>query len=118
MRAGTTPASGANWSILGWPGLLIPEEYGGQGGTFLDMTVIAEEAGKALVPGPFFAAALLGAPIVIEGGSEAQKKELLPKMAKGEYIATVAIAEAAGTFRRGRNRIEGRQEGRRLYALR
>src|ERR1700719_5285696 len=69
---------------LGWPGLLIPEEYGGQGGTFLDMTVIAEEAGKALVPGPFFAAALLGAPIVIESFSEAQKKELLPKMAKGE----------------------------------
>jgi alkylation response protein AidB-like acyl-CoA dehydrogenase len=86
---------------LGWPGLLIPEEYGGQGGTFLDMTVIAEEAGKALVPGPFFAAALLGVPIVIEGGSDAQKKELLPKMAKGEYIATVAIAEAAGRFDAG-----------------
>ena len=83
---------------LGWPGLLIPEEYGGQGGTFLDMTVIAEEAGKALVPGPFFAAALLGVPVVIEGGSEAQKKELLPKMARGEHIATVAIAEAAGRF--------------------
>jgi alkylation response protein AidB-like acyl-CoA dehydrogenase len=86
---------------LGWPGLLIPEEYGGQGGTFLDMTVIAEEAGKALVPGPFFAAALLGAPIVIEGGSDAQKKELLPRMARGEYIATVAIAEAAGRFDAG-----------------
>ena len=46
---------------LGWPALLIPEEYGGQGGSFLDMTVIAEEAGKALVPGPFFTSALLGA---------------------------------------------------------
>ena len=103
---------------LGWPGLLIPEEYGGQGGTFLDMTVIAEEAGKALVPGPFFAAALLGAPIVIEGGSDAQKKELLPKMAKGEYIATVAIAEAAGRFDAGGIEIEGGQEGRRLHAHR
>ena len=102
---------------LGWPGLLIPEEYGGQGGTFLDMTVIAEEAGKALVPGPFFAAALLGAPIVIEGGSDAQKKELLPKMAKGEYIATVAIAEAAGRFDAGGIELKAGQEGRRLYAL-
>jgi len=96
---------------LGWPGLLIPEEYGGQGGTFLDMTVIAEEAGKALVPGPFFAAALLGAPIVIEGGSEAQKKELLPKMAKGEYIATVAIAEASGRFDAGGIELKAGKKG-------
>jgi alkylation response protein AidB-like acyl-CoA dehydrogenase len=83
---------------LGWPGLLIPEEYGGQGGTFLDMTVIAEEAGKALIPGPFFTSALLAAPILIEGGSAEQKKEVLPRMAKGEFIGTVAIAEAAGRF--------------------
>ena len=103
---------------LGWPGLLIPEEYGGQGGTFLDMTVIAEEAGKALVPGPFFAAALLGAPIVIEGGSDAQKKELLPKMAKGEYHRDRRDRRGRGPFRRGRNRAEGEQEGRRLHAHR
>ena len=64
---------------LGWPGLLIPEEFGGQGGSFLDLTVIAEEAGKALLPGPFFAAAMLGAPALIEGGSDAQKKEFLPQ---------------------------------------
>ena len=83
---------------LGWPGLLIPEEYGGQGGTFLDMTVIAEEAGKALIPGPFFTSALLAAPILIEGGSDEQKKNVLPRMAKGEFIGTVAIAEAAGRF--------------------
>jgi alkylation response protein AidB-like acyl-CoA dehydrogenase len=96
---------------LGWPGLLIPEEYGGQGGSFLDMTVIAEEAGKSLIPGPFFAAALLGAPIVIEGGSDAQKKQLLPKMAKGEYIATVAIAEAAGRFDAGGIELRAEKKG-------
>ncbi|HTW89199.1 MAG TPA: acyl-CoA dehydrogenase family protein [Candidatus Binataceae bacterium] len=83
---------------LGWPGLLIPESYGGQGGTFLDMTVILEEAGKALVPGPFFTAAILGAMATVEGGSEALKKAVLPKMAAGEFIGTLAIAEAAGRF--------------------
>lgn len=83
---------------LGWPGMLIPQNYGGQGGTFLDMTVVIEEAGKALLPGPFFTAAILGAPLLIEGGSEAQKKELLPKMATGECIATLALAEASGRF--------------------
>jgi alkylation response protein AidB-like acyl-CoA dehydrogenase len=83
---------------LGWPGLLIPESYGGQGGSFLDMTVIVEEAGKALVPGPLFTSALLAAPLVIEGGSDELKKNILPRMAKGEFIGTVAIAEAAGRF--------------------
>jgi alkylation response protein AidB-like acyl-CoA dehydrogenase len=83
---------------LGWPGLLIPEQYGGQGGSFLDMTVIAEEAGKALVPGPFFTAALLGAPLAIEGGTEEQKKDILPRMAKGEFIGTLALAESSGRF--------------------
>jgi len=96
---------------LGWPGLLIPEEFGGQGGTFLDMTVIAEEAGKALVPGPFFATALLGVPALIEGGSDAQKKELLPKIAAGKFIPTVAIAEAAGRFDAGGIELQATKKG-------
>ena len=83
---------------LGWPGLLIPENYGGQGGSFLDMTVVVEEAGKTLLPGPFFTSALIGVPLLIEGGSEDQKKTYLPKMAAGEFIGTLAIAEAAGRF--------------------
>ena len=101
MMADDTAHDKAFWKKLvelGWPGLLIPENYGGQGGTFLDMTVVVEEAGKALLPGPFFTAALVGAPLLIEGGSEAQKKELLPKMAAGDCIATLALAEAAGRF--------------------
>ena len=121
MMADETAHDAAFWRKLvdlGWPGLLIPEEYGGQGGSFLDMTVIAEEAGKALVPGPFFAAALLGVPLVIEGGSDAQKKELLPKMAKGEFIATVAIAEAAGRFDAGGIELKASKKRHRLHAHR
>jgi len=101
MMAGATAHDPAFWKKLvelGWPGLLIPEEYGGQGGTFLDMTVVIEECGKALVPGPFFAHALLAVPITVEGGSNDLKKNYLPRMAKGEFIGTVAIAEAAGRF--------------------
>jgi alkylation response protein AidB-like acyl-CoA dehydrogenase len=80
---------------LGWPGLLIPEQYGGQAGTFLDMTVIAEEAGKALIPGPFFTAAMLGVPTFIEGGSDAQKTEFLPKMAEGKLPKRPAVSTRA-----------------------
>jgi len=99
MMADATAHDPAVWQKLvgqGGPGLLIPEQYGGTNGAFLDMTVIVEEMGKALLPGPFFAAALLGAPAFIEGASEAQKKEFLPKMAEGKFIATAALAEAAG----------------------
>jgi alkylation response protein AidB-like acyl-CoA dehydrogenase len=101
MMADATAHDAGFWKKLvdlGWPGLLIPENYGGQGGSFLDMTVVVEEAGKALVPGPFFTTALLGAPLVIAGGSDDLKKNILPRMAKGEFIGTVAIAEAAGRF--------------------
>jgi alkylation response protein AidB-like acyl-CoA dehydrogenase len=114
MMADPTAHDGQFWRKivdLGWPGLLIPEQYGGQGGTFLDMTVIAEEVGKALIPGPFFASALLGVPIVMEGGSEKQMSELLPKMAKGEYIATVAIAEASGRFDAGGVELKAAKKG-------
>jgi len=92
------PAFWKKLTDLGWPGLLIPESYGGQGGSFLDMTVILEEAGKALVPGPFFTSAILGAMATVEGGSEELKRVVLPKMAAGEFIGTLAIAEAAGRF--------------------
>jgi alkylation response protein AidB-like acyl-CoA dehydrogenase len=96
---------------LGWPGLLIPEEFGGQGGTFLDLTVIAEEAGKALLPGPFFASTMLGAPVFLEGGSDAQKKEFLPKIAEGKFIPAVAIAEAAGRFDAGGIELQAIKKG-------
>jgi len=96
---------------LGWPGMLVPEQYGGTAGTFLDLTVIMEEAGKALVPVPFFATALLGVPLIVEGGSEAQKKELLPKLAAGELLATVAIAEPAGRFDAGGIALKAEKKG-------
>lgn len=114
MMADATAHDPAFWQKLvgqGWPGLLIPEQYGGTNGAFLDMTVIVEEMGKALLPGPFFAAALLGAPTFIEGASEAQKKEFLPKMAEGKFIATIALAEAAGRFDAGGIELKATKKG-------
>jgi alkylation response protein AidB-like acyl-CoA dehydrogenase len=114
MMADATAHEAGFWQKLvgqGWPGLLIPEQYGGANGTFLDMTVIVEEMGKAIIPGPFFAAALLGVPAFIEGGSDAQKNEFLPKMAEGKFIATVAIAEAAGRFDAGGIELKATKKG-------
>ena len=80
---------------LGWMGIAIPEQYGGQGMTYVDLAVLLEEMGRALVPGPFFASVCLAAPLLVDAGSEAQKEALLPGIASGERNATVAYTEAA-----------------------
>tara|TARA_B100000700_G_C15061516_1_gene866247 strand:- start:6575 stop:7711 length:1137 start_codon:yes stop_codon:yes gene_type:complete len=82
----------------GWQGLLIPEEHGGAGFDFLDLCVLLEEFGRALVPGPFMSSVLGGAVPIIEAGSEDQKKEYLPKIASGEAIFTLGLTEPSARF--------------------
>jgi alkylation response protein AidB-like acyl-CoA dehydrogenase len=82
---------------LGWTGLGIPEAYGGVG-TFLDLVVVLEEAGRALLPGPFFSTMGLAVPALLEAGSEAQKQAALGRIVAGEARATVAFSEPAGRW--------------------
>ena len=82
---------------LGWTALGIPEEYGGVG-TFLDLAVVLEEAGRALLPGPFFATMGLAVPALLEAGTGPQKKNVLGRIASGEARATVALTEPAGRW--------------------
>jgi alkylation response protein AidB-like acyl-CoA dehydrogenase len=84
-------------SALGWTALGIPEEYGGVG-SFLDLVVVLEEAGRALLPGPFFATMGLAVPALIEAGTEAQKKEALGAIAEGSARATLAFTERSGRW--------------------
>jgi alkylation response protein AidB-like acyl-CoA dehydrogenase len=83
---------------LGWLGLAFPEEYGGQGLGFVDLTVILEEMGAVLLPSPFFASVLLAGQTILIGGSETQKKTYLPHIADGSLIATLAMTEPSGRF--------------------
>src|SRR5262249_61838193 len=82
----------------GWVGMMVPEEVGGRGGSFLDLVVILEETGKSLLPGPFFATALLGSTTILAGGSAAQKSAVLPKVVEGNHILTLAMAEKSGRY--------------------
>jgi alkylation response protein AidB-like acyl-CoA dehydrogenase len=82
---------------LGWTSLGIPEQYGGVG-TFLDLVVVLEEAGRALLPGPFFATMALAVPTLVEAGTEAQKKEVLGAIAEGTARATLAFTEPSGRW--------------------
>lgn len=91
------PALWKKVADLGWTALGIPEAYGGVG-SFLDLAVVLEEAGRALLPGPFFATMGLAVPAVVEAGTEAQKKEVLGAIAQGSARATLALTEPSGRW--------------------
>ncbi|ACL04357.1 Acyl-CoA dehydrogenase domain protein [Desulfatibacillum aliphaticivorans] len=80
-------------AVLGWQGIMIPEEYDGMGGDFLDLALILEAMGEVCCNGPFFSTVALGAAAIINWGTEEQKKELLPQISKGNLILSLAVAE-------------------------
>ena len=87
------------WASLaegGWLGVSIPENYGGSGMGPVELAVLAEEMGRTLAGVPFGAAQYLAVPALVEFGSEAQKSALLPALATGQKIVTVALAENSG----------------------
>ena len=95
---GYSPALWQKMAELGWLGLAFPEEYGGQGLGFVDLTVILEEMGATLLPSPFLSTVLLAGQTILLGGSEAQKQTYLPKIADGALLATLAMTEPSGRF--------------------
>ncbi len=94
---GHSPELWKKMAELGWMGLIIPEEYEGIGYTFQDLTVLLEEMGRNILPGPFLAT-VTATLLILEAGTEEQKKELLPRIAQGELILTTAILEGHGVF--------------------
>jgi alkylation response protein AidB-like acyl-CoA dehydrogenase len=88
------------WAKLvenGWTALGIPETYGGFG-SFLDLVVVLEEAGRNLLPGPFFSTMALAVPALLEAGDDAQKQKVLGGIAAGEARATLALTEPSGRW--------------------
>jgi alkylation response protein AidB-like acyl-CoA dehydrogenase len=78
---------------LGWLGMLVPERYGGSGSALTDVAVLFQELGRGPLPGPFFQSAVLGSLLVQEAGTEEQRARLLPNVATGREILSVAITE-------------------------
>ena len=96
---------------LGWMGLILPEQYGGSGLSFVDLVVVLEEMGKLVTPGPFFSTVALGAVALLEGGSNAQKQQWLPKIADGTLVATVAQLEPSGRWDADGVALEAKKDG-------
>lgn len=76
---------------LGLPGLALPQEYGGVGCGLTELAVACEETGRALLPSPLIATAVLAAPLIAALGTDAQRTALLPRIAAGELTATLAV---------------------------
>jgi len=96
--SGYSPEQWKKMAELGWLGLIFPEEFGGLGLDMVDMTVVLEEMGRVVMPGPFFATVLLGGMAIHLGGSKAQKKEYLPRICDGTLKATLAHVEESGRW--------------------
>ena len=80
-------------SVLGWPGLLLPADYGGIGGTMVDVVLLLEEMGRACFPSPYVQSAVV-APSLLLGAAESTRRErLLPALAGGERICVLALTE-------------------------
>jgi len=89
------------WARLaeqGFTGIIAPEEYGGMGLGKVELILLMEEAGYALLPGPLFSTVALAGSVIEACGSPAQKKEYLGRIASGQARSTLALVEAAGSW--------------------
>ncbi|WP_328362683.1 acyl-CoA/acyl-ACP dehydrogenase [Streptomyces sp. NBC_00445] len=80
---------------LGLPGLALPETYGGVGCSVTELALAAEETGRALAPSPLLATTVLSAPLLLALGTDAQRAELLPRLAAGSLTAALGVPGAA-----------------------
>jgi len=86
---------------LGLTAVHIPEAYGGQGFSFIELGIVLEEMGRALLCAPYFASTALAATAIMNAGTERQKQSLLPGIATGDTVATLALTEDAGRWDAG-----------------
>jgi len=96
---------------LGWMGLPIPEKYGGSGMSFIELAVLLYEMGHCCLPAPFFSSVVLGGLTLLEAGSEEQKAEILPALAEGKRILTLAWLERSGTYSADAIKLAARPQG-------
>lgn len=83
---------------LGLQGLIIPEEFGGSGYSFVELTVVLEEMGRSLLCAPYFSTVALATNAILMSGDDTAKKEILPGIASGDTIATLAFSEPDGRW--------------------
>lgn len=120
METGTA-YDAALWNKMaeqGFLGIIFPEEYDGAGLGKVDLIVFLEEAGRSLLPGPFFSTVVLAGAVLNEAGTPEQKKKYLAPICRGEARATVAFLESAASWDPAEVRLAaqgGRLSGEKLF---
>jgi alkylation response protein AidB-like acyl-CoA dehydrogenase len=113
-------ATEAGWEREGWKALnkelglcavRIPESLGGDGFGFGEQGIVLEEMGRALLCAPYFASTVLGAGAILNGGSPTQQQSLLPAIASGEVVATLAATEDNGAWEAGATVLTATKSG-------
>ncbi len=109
---------------LGLQALAIPEDYGGAGFTYVELIVVFEETGAALLCAPLFSTVALAANALLGSGDESAKHDLLPGIASGETIATLALTEDTGrwdldgvTLRATKQGDEWKLDGHKMFVI-
>jgi alkylation response protein AidB-like acyl-CoA dehydrogenase len=110
-EAGYDPAVWAVLGQLGLAGLTIPEKFGGAGCGPVEQLVVCEEMGAALLCAPYLASAVLAAGALLASGDAAAQADLLPGIASGETIATLAVPEDDGSWAPDEFRVTARRSG-------
>jgi alkylation response protein AidB-like acyl-CoA dehydrogenase len=95
---------------LGWPGLALPEEWGGQGLGIVELAVLFEELGYALAPTPLLSNTIVGLALA-ENGTDEQKERWLRPLAEGRMRGTPALFDAGSPASPGMFTLEGRADG-------
>ncbi|HVW42899.1 MAG TPA: acyl-CoA dehydrogenase family protein [Amycolatopsis sp.] len=83
---------------LGLPGIAIPEEYGGAGAGAVELMIVVEELGRALLISPYLSSVAFAGQALSSSGDEAAKQRWLPGIADGSVVATLAVAEETGSW--------------------
>jgi alkylation response protein AidB-like acyl-CoA dehydrogenase len=95
---GFSTAIWKQFAELGWLALPVPEAYGGLGGGAIDIGILMEAFGRGLVAEPYLSTVVLGAGLIAECGTEAQKQEMLPEIADGSLYLAFAHSERKARF--------------------
>ena len=90
---GYDPKRWRELAALGWLGMTLPPDLGGSGQTLLDVALLLEEMGRVLLPSPFLPTVVVAAPLLAGLADREQQRRWLPRLAGGELVATLALAE-------------------------
>lgn len=90
---GHSPELWEKMAGMGWMALAVPEDYGGCEMSFVDLVILLEEMGRACLQGPYFSTVILGAATILEAANEEQRRRLLPALASGDLLVTLAVTE-------------------------